>query len=83
MPKKSKKNPETLQKEFLVKTAHIVDKIVDWNEKLVKALQSRKYSLTDLQKDKARNTLEGSYADLVDAFEAEPSEKVEKKGFSF
>ncbi len=79
--KRSDKSDAELAKKHLENTAHYVDQVDNWMNKLIKAVNSRKHPLTDAQKAK----VSGAIGALYDRYEASlrAEEAVEEKGFEF
>lgn len=76
MPKKSKKNPGELEKNHKDRTAHAVTNADKWLRKVAKLGASKKYALTEAEKEKIMEYLSESVNVLSTAF-SEIEETVE------
>jgi uncharacterized protein with HEPN domain len=77
MPKASKKSDSEKQAGYVSRIAHAVERIDDWTAKIAKASKSRKYSLTDAQKNRVLEHLGENVDKLQSAFASTEKEKVE------
>ena len=66
MPKVSKKPKAELEKEFVEKVRHAVISAGKWTQKVTRYARSKKYNLTDVQKNKILD----QYGKMIETVEA-------------
>ncbi len=82
MPKKSDKSEKRLAEEHLVRIAHDIDQIDNWTVKLTKAVGSRKYPLSDAQKQEVAAHVNESVEKFNTSL-TETEDETQKTGFKF
>lgn len=81
-PKDGKEKSEReLQDAYVAKTKHAIHRIDDWADKLMNYAESKKYSLTDAQREKMLTHLADTITAVADAYTETP--EVVEKGFDF
>lgn len=77
--RRSDKSPDELLAQHKAKVEHQVDRIMLWTGKLVKSIKSKKYQLTDAEKQKVQNTIASTFDETMMAFQ--PTQTAEEKKF--